>query len=121
MLLPRLTLVSPEVNVGLLLLAPAPTLSGRQSRWCRLARLVEPACDPLQGGAQGQSVWADDRGVFALVSMGCNAIAKQPCGAAGLAIYQNARSGWERLFFQTVDADGAIAMKLQGIRGGPHE
>lgn len=80
---------------------------------------IEPVCDPLQGGAQAQSVWADDRGVFALVSMGCNAIAKQPCGAAGSAIYQNAGGGWERLFFQDVDADGAIAMELKGIHGGP--
>jgi hypothetical protein len=58
---------------------------------------TDPICDANQGffGAGAFDVWADDRGVFALVGEGCAPDFGFPCGKDGASIKLNSGTGWQ--------------------------
>jgi hypothetical protein len=62
---------------------------------------TQPICDANQGSwaRSGFDIWADDRGVFALVGDGCAPDLGVPCGGAeGASIKLNPGSGWQLVY-----------------------
>lgn len=61
---------------------------------------TQPICDANQGffSHGAFDVWADDRGVFALVGEGCVPEMGIPCGKDGTSIKFNSGTGWQLLY-----------------------
>ena len=56
---------------------------------------TQPICEANQGMDVGFEVWADARGVYALLAAGCNDFAGLPCGKDGASLKFNSGSGWQ--------------------------
>lgn len=59
---------------------------------------TQPICDANQGLEGAFNVWADTRGVFAVVAAGCNVLAGASCGKDGASVKFNDGSGWKLLY-----------------------
>jgi len=56
---------------------------------------TQPICETNQGWGPRFEVWADTRGVYALLAVGCNEPAGIPCGKDGASLKFNSGSGWQ--------------------------
>ena len=56
---------------------------------------TQPICETNQGWGLAFGVWADTRGVYALLAVGCNELADIPCGKDGASLKFNSGSGWQ--------------------------
>lgn len=81
----------------------------------------EPFCDLNQGRLRGVSVWADQRGVFSLVSEECVPVGRdlpycpeERRAASGMSLNFNDGTGWRVL----ADADVYSSFDLTGFEGG---
>lgn len=80
----------------------------------------EPVCDPHQGGMDAKGIWADERGVFALVSTSCVVPRGDFCGAVGASVYSNTGSGWQHLASAPdLSTVGWPFLGITGFRDGP--
>jgi len=78
----------------------------------------EPLCVVNQGRTDAFSVWADERGAFALGSVTCNALAGVSCGKQGVSLQFNPGDGWRTLY--QIPPSGTLSSELQltGFPGG---
>jgi hypothetical protein len=56
---------------------------------------TQSICETNQGWGLTFGVWADTRGVYALLAVGCNEPADIPCGKDGASLKFNSGSGWQ--------------------------
>jgi len=81
---------------------------------------TQPICDANQGffGAGAFDVWADDRGVFALVGEGCAPEMGSSCGKDGTSIKFNSGTGW-RLLYQFAPGSTQSPRLWPSVPDGP--
>ena len=80
---------------------------------------TSPICDANQGVASIFDVWADERGVFAMVADECRTGPCPTSGPSGSASLKfNAGSGWQ-LFYQFAPGDSSYPHLWGGLSGGP--
>lgn len=78
----------------------------------------EPLCEKHQGLQSAFDVWADARGVFALFTANCNALAGVLCGKEGVSIQHNDGTGWN-LVYQVPPGNSDLT-QLQSLTGFPN-
>jgi hypothetical protein len=74
-----------------------------------------PYCTKNEGIFQAYDVWADFRGVFALIAADCNGLASVACGREGTNLQFNDGTGW-RTVYRSAAKD---RLNLTGFDGGP--
>lgn len=74
----------------------------------------EPLCERHRGAHQAFDVWADQRGVFVLLSETCNALAGEECGSEALTVQFNDGSGWQSIY----RTEPTSNLHLRGLPGG---
>lgn len=79
---------------------------------------TEPICEANQGLEGAFNVWADGRGVYAMVSAGCNVFAGAGCGKDGASIKVNTGAGWS-LLYQFAPGTVDYPTLLGGFPEGP--
>jgi hypothetical protein len=68
-------------------------------------------CVPNQGRTDAFSVWADERGAFALGSVTCNTLAGVSCGKQGVSLQFNPGDGWRTLY--QIPPSGTLSSELR--------
>jgi hypothetical protein len=79
---------------------------------------TKPICDTNQGIDTALDVWADERGVFAMMANGCDELNGMTCGKDGATVKLNSGSGWQVMYqFATRTID--YPAMWGGFPGGP--
>ncbi len=79
---------------------------------------TERICNQNQGRETVSDVWADERGVFALVASACSESMGVPCGKEGATLKLNNGSGWKP-YYQYADGSFWETRLWGGFPNGP--
>ncbi len=81
----------------------------------------EPLCSPYAGRfwGRGIDVWADERGVFAIVSNYNSSFRLDPPYEDGTSVQLNDGSGWAALHEEPAEPGSGGASRLTGVADGP--
>jgi hypothetical protein len=78
---------------------------------------TERLCNANQGHESVSDVWADERGVFAMVASSCSEMGGIPCGKQGASLKLNSGSGW-KLYYQYTDGSFGTTRLWGGFPNG---